>query len=62
MFAAISYLYVCPVKLQGQIVFFIVFTEEANFYSLLIWMRVEVYFLLETPFTYFRKVRVELRV
>ena len=62
MLLAISYLYVFPVKLQRRIVFSIAFIEEANFYSLITWIRVERYFPLENPFTYFSDVRFELRV
>ena len=62
MLLAISYLYVFPVKLQRRIVFPIAFIEEANFYSLITWIRFERYFPLENPFTYFSDVRFELRV
>ena len=51
MFLAISNLYVCTVKLQSRIVFFIVFVGEANFYGLLIWIRVERHFPLESTVT-----------
>ena len=62
MFLAISYLYVFPVKLQRRIVFSIAFIGEANFYSLMTWIRVERYFPLENPFTYISDVRFEMRV
>ena len=62
MFLAIRSLYVCTVKLQRWIVFFIAFIGEANFSSLLLLIRVERHFPLESRLTYFREVRVELRV
>ena len=57
MFLPISCLYVCSIKLQRRIVFFIAFIGEASFYNLLIFIRIERHFPMEISLTYFGDVR-----
>ena len=62
MFLTILYLDVCTVKTQRWAIPFVTFIWKERFYSLLVWIRVEGHYLLESIFTYFRKFRVELGV
>ena len=62
MFLAIRNLDVCIVKTQRREISFIMIIRKTHFYDLLAWIMVEEHLPLEIQFTYFRKVRVELRI
>ena len=62
MFLAIRYLDVYTVKMQRRVLSFVTFMCEAHSSSLFVSIRVEGHLPLESAFTYFFKVRLELSV